>query len=81
LPKYGGKGMYGLNVHKKVIINNDLDTGFTIHYVNKEYDEGDIIFQKKIDVDTNLADELAKKVLKEEHKHYPLIIEKILNEA
>ena len=81
LPKYGGKGMYGLNVHKKVIVNNDSETGFTIHHVNKEYDEGDIIFQKKIEVDTSLADELAKKVLKEEHKHYPLIIEKILNEA
>ena len=81
LPKYGGKGMYGLNVHKKVIVNNDSETGFTIHHVNKEYDEGDIIFQKKIEVDTSLADELAKKVLKEEHKHYPLIIEKILNES
>ena len=39
--------MYGLKVHKEVIVNNDSETGFTIHYVNKEYDEGDIIFQKK----------------------------------
>ena len=48
LPKYGGKGMFGLNVHKSVIKNNDNESGFTIHYVNKDYDEGDIIFQKTL---------------------------------
>ena len=48
LPKYGGKGMYGLNVHQKVIENKDDYSGFTIHYVNENYDEGDIIFKKKL---------------------------------
>ena len=46
LPKYGGKGMYGMHVHEKVIANCEKETGITIHYVNKNYDEGAIIFQK-----------------------------------
>ena len=51
LPKYGGEGMYGLNIHKKVIENNEVETGISIHYVSEEYDSGKIIFQKKIKVD------------------------------
>ena len=80
LPKYGGKGMFGINVHKNVISNKDLETGFTIHYVNNEYDEGNIIFQKRIKVDTNKPEQLAKIVLKEEHQYYPEIIKKMLND-
>ena len=78
LPKYGGKGMYGLNVHRSVIKNNDSESGFTVHYVNKDYDEGDIIFQKTIKVATDDPNILAKKVLIEEHKYYPEIIKKVL---
>ena len=78
LPKYGGKGMYGLNVHKSVIKNNDSESGFTIHYVNEDYDEGSIIFQKTIKVGADDPQTLAKKVLIEEHKYYPEIIIKIL---
>ena len=78
LPNYGGKGMYGLNVHRSVIKNNDSESGFTVHYVNKDYDEGDIIFQKTIKVATDDPKTLAKKVLIEEHKYYPEIIKKIL---
>ena len=48
LPAYGGKGMYGMNVHNKVIENSERESGITIHYVNKNYDEGKIIFQKKL---------------------------------
>ena len=70
--------MFGLNVHKSVIKNNDKESGFTIHYVNKDYDEGDIIFQKTIKVGTDDASALAKKVLIEEHKYYPEIIKKVL---
>ena len=80
LPKYGGKGMYGINVHKNVILNNDLETGFTIHYVNNEYDEGDIIFQKRIKVETQEPEQLAKIVLQDEHKHYPEIIKNVVND-
>ena len=78
LPKHGGKGMFGLNVHKSVINDNEKESGFTIHYVNKDYDEGDIIFQKTIKVGTDDANALAKKVLIEEHKYYPEIIKKVL---
>jgi phosphoribosylglycinamide formyltransferase-1 len=78
LPKHGGKGMFGLNVHKSVIKNNERETGLTIHHVNNEYDKGSIIFQKTIKVDTDDANALAKKVLIEEHKYYPEIIEKVL---
>ena len=80
LPKYGGKGMYGINVHKNVILNNDLETGFTIHFVNNQYDEGDIIFQKRIKVETQEPEQLAKIVLQEEHKHYPEIIKNVVND-
>ena len=79
LPKYGGKNMYGKNVHKAVIENNEKQSGFTIHYVNEEYDQGDIIFQKSIEIATKNVDELANKILKEEHKYYPIIIKQVLN--
>ena len=57
-----------------------LETGFTIHYVNNEYDQGDIIFKKKIKVNSDDPQQLAKTVLKEEHEYYPKIIKKIINE-
>ena len=80
LPKYGGNGMYGQKVHEKVIENKEKETGFTIHYVDKNYDEGDIIFQKKLTIKTKNPVQLAKEVLKMEHKYYPEIILKCLNE-
>jgi len=80
LPKYGGKGMYGLNIHKEVILNKEKFSGLTIHYVNKEYDKGAVIFQKKIKINEKETPEsLSSKVLKLEHENYPIIIEKILN--
>ncbi len=50
LPKYGGKGMYGMHVHEAVIANKETETGITIHYVNERYDEGATIFQVKCEV-------------------------------
>ena len=79
LPKYGGKGMYGFNVHQKVIENKDDYSGFTIHYVSENYDEGDIIFQKKTKIKSTNAEDLAKEILKSEHKYYPKIISNLLN--
>lgn len=80
LPKYGGKGMYGINVHKAVLENRDSESGITIHYVNKEYDEGNIIFQAKCKVEANDTPEtIAKKVHELEYKHFPKVIEKLLN--
>ena len=78
LPKYGGKGMYGAMVHEKVIENNDSESGFTVHYVGQNYDEGDIIFQKKLIIKEKDPIHLAKEVLKMEHKYYPEIILKCL---
>ena len=81
LPSYGGKGMYGIKIHRRVVENNELFSGLTIHYVNKEYDKGAIIFQEKVELSKNdSAETLSKKILKLEHLHYPKVIEKLLNE-
>ena len=63
LPKYGGQGMFGLNVHQKVIDNKDFHSGFTIHYVNENYDEGNVIFQKKLKLNPLLLKNYLKKYL------------------
>tara|TARA_B100000963_G_scaffold161975_1_gene140862 strand:+ start:73 stop:669 length:597 start_codon:yes stop_codon:yes gene_type:complete len=80
LPKYGGKGMYGINVHNEVIKNKEVESGISIHYVNKQYDKGKIIFQKSIPIiyPTN-ATELSKKIHTLEMKYFPEIIEKLIN--
>jgi formyltetrahydrofolate-dependent phosphoribosylglycinamide formyltransferase len=81
LPKYGGKGFYGLNVHKAVIEAGDKESGCTVHYVNKEYDKGPIISQEKVPVHPNdTPEDLAKRVLKAEHKLLPTVIKKIINQ-
>ncbi len=79
LPKYGGKGMYGAKVHETVIANKEKESGITIHFVNEEYDAGDIIFQAKCEIDTNDTPEsVAGKVHELEYKHFPEIIEKVV---
>ena len=79
LPKFGGKGMYGLNVHKAVIETGEKESGITIHYLNEHYDEGKIILQKKCEVKKEDTPEtLAQKVQMLEHKWYPKTIELIL---
>lgn len=79
LPKYGGKGMYGMNVHRAVKENNDIETGITIHYVNENYDEGAIIHQARIPVSKeDLPETIAERIHKLEHHHFPRIIEKLL---
>ena len=79
LPKYGGKGMHGTNVHESVINNKENQSGITIHYVDEKYDTGDIIFQECVDVSpADTPDSLAEKIHVLEHKHYPRIIEKVL---
>jgi phosphoribosylglycinamide formyltransferase-1 len=80
LPKYGGKGMYGHYVHEAVKTNNEKYSGMTIHKVNAYYDEGDIIFQKSIEISQDMnADDIASSVLKLEHTYYPSIIENYIN--
>jgi len=79
LPKHGGKGMYGEKVHRAVIENREKESGITIHYVNRFYDEGTIIFQAKCRVDkSDTPDTLAIKVHALEYEYYPKIIEEII---
>jgi phosphoribosylglycinamide formyltransferase-1 len=79
LPLYGGKGMYGDKVHKAVISNHDKESGITIHYVNNQYDAGDIIFQARCSVDeSDTPDSLAVKVHALEYEYFPGVIENLL---
>lgn len=79
LPKYGGKGMYGRFVHEAVFENKEIETGISIHYVNEHYDEGQIIFQKAVDVSNCLdVNEIALKVQELEMTYFPLIIMNLL---
>lgn len=79
LPKFGGKGFYGRFVHEAVLAAGEKRTGITIHWVDVEYDKGDILLQKECDLDENeTADSLAEKVRKLEHEYYPGVIEEML---
>lgn len=79
LPKYGGKGMYGHHVHEAVIANKEKESGFTIHLVNEEYDEGTVLLQKSLKVTAkDTAETLAANVLKLEHEWYSKVIENML---
>ena len=79
LPKYGGKGMYGMNVHRAVVENNEQKSGITIHYVNENYDEGAIIFQATCHIDEHdLPEDVKTKVQALELRHFPSVIESII---
>ena len=79
LPKFGGKGMFGNNVHKEVISSREKESGITIHYVNEKFDAGKIIYQATCEVsDNETVESLAKKIHILEHEHYPEIINKLL---
>ncbi|MFX0556204.1 phosphoribosylglycinamide formyltransferase [Maribacter sp. CXY002] len=79
LPKYGGKGMYGMRVHQAVKDNHEIETGITIHYVNSNYDEGAIIHQAKTIVTKEDSPEsIAEKVHQLEYEHFPKVIEQLL---
>ncbi len=79
LPSYGGKGMYGDNVHKAVIDNRETKSGISIHFVNERYDEGNIIFQAETRIEEkDTADDLAAKIHALEYKHFPRVIGEVL---
>jgi len=79
LPKYGGKGMYGMNVHESILTNGEVETGITIHYVNEHYDEGTYILQRSVGIeDCSTAQEIAAKVQALEHLYFPQVIEQLL---
>jgi len=80
LPKYGGKGMYGMHVHRAVVNNKENETGITIHYVNDQYDEGAIIFQAKCEVETSdTAEDIAEKIHSLEMRYFPEVVNSLLN--
>ena len=82
LPKYGGKGMYGMNVHEAVIANKEKKSGCTVHFVDVDIDTGKILLQRKVDVSNNETPEsLQKKVLKEEHQLLIEAIEKVISDS
>jgi len=79
LPKYGGKGMYGDRVHLAVLESKEPESGITIHFVNSEFDEGEIIHQSKFKIDKGDDLKMVKfKVQQLEHQHFPKVIESLL---
>jgi len=79
LPKFGGKGMYGMNVHTAVIASGEKESGITIHHLNGQYDEGKIIFQATCEVKRDDTSEtLAQKVQELEHRYFAKTIEQLL---
>lgn len=85
LPKFGGKGMYGIHVHKAVLAASEKESGCTVHYVNEHYDEGEILLQRRCPVlPDDTPDSLAERVLDLEHELYPealqLLVEQVKNE-
>ena len=79
LPKYGGKGMYGMNVHNAVRDANEQYSGITIHWVNEHYDEGGIIAQYKVELSPDdEPSDIARKVQVLEHEYYPKVVESVI---
>lgn len=79
LPKYGGKGMFGDHVHNAVLANNEDESGITIHFVNENFDEGEIIHQSKFKIEPGDNLEMLKfKGQQLEHQHFPKVIENLL---
>jgi phosphoribosylglycinamide formyltransferase-1 len=80
LPKFGGKGMYGMNVHTAVIAEKETESGITVHYVNEEYDKGEIILQAKCAIEEGDTPEmLDKKIRQLELEYFPKAIEKLIS--
>lgn len=81
LPKYGGKGMYGMNVHRAILANKEKETGISIHHVDEQYDSGDLIFQARVPTDDcATAEDIAQKVHDLEHEHFPRILSLLIKD-
>lgn len=82
LPNYGGKGMYGMHIHRAIINNKEKETGISIHYVNENYDEGGIIFQKNVALtEDDTPETVAEKIHELEQKYFPEIIQAVLEDS
>jgi phosphoribosylglycinamide formyltransferase-1 len=78
LPKFGGKGMYGMKVHEAVVLGKESHSGITIHLVNEKYDEGKILFQEKLKLLENESPtSLSSRILKLEHLFYPKVLDSL----
>ena len=81
LPNYGGKGMYGMHVHRAVKQAGDSYTGISIHLVNENYDEGNMVFQAQVALDaSDTPESIAQKVHVLEYEHFPKVIENYISE-
>ena len=79
LPKFGGKGMFGHHVHEAVVAAGEKESGITIHYINEQYDEGQIVFQASCPlIPEDTPDTVAAKVHALEYRYYPQVIEQII---
>lgn len=79
LPKFGGKGMFGMKVHESVIFAGEIESGITIHYVNEHFDEGEIIFQSKVQIESDeTAETLAQKIHQLEYEFLPLVTKQLV---
>ncbi len=81
LPKFGGKGMHGAHVHQAVYAAGEKESGISIHFINEEFDKGELVFQAKCNVEGLSPEEIAAKVLTLEHEHFPKVIHQILQNA
>jgi phosphoribosylglycinamide formyltransferase-1 len=82
LPNYGGKGMYGMHIHRAIVNNKEKETGISIHYVNENYDEGGIIFQKNVALtEEDTPETVAEKIHELEQKYFPEIIQAVLEDS
>lgn len=82
LPNYGGKGMYGMHIHRAIVNNKEKETGISIHYVNENYDEGAIIFQANVALtEEDTPETVAEKIHELEQKHFPEIIQTVLEDS
>ena len=82
LPKYGGKGMYGQYVHESVLNAGEMESGITIHQVDEQYDNGDVVFQTACPIlENDTPDALASRIHKLEHYYYPRVIENLLKKS
>jgi len=80
LPSYGGKGMYGMKVHKSVIASGEKESGITIHFVNEAYDEGNVVFQARCSIQHGDSPEmLAAKIHELEYEHFPRVIKELVS--
>lgn len=79
LPKFGGKGMYGQYVHEAVLQAGERESGITVHYVDEQYDSGDVIFQTACPIlESDTPETIAARIHQLEHQHYPRVVEEVI---